>query len=33
MDSFTYEYLWSVNQVVFYQVLNAVSDAVLEENA
>ena len=30
MDAFTYEHLQSVNQLVFYQVLNAVSDGVFE---
>ena len=30
MDAFTYEYLQSVNQLVFYQVLNAVSDGAFK---
>ena len=30
MDAFTYEYLQSVNQSVFYQVLNAVSDGAFK---
>ena len=32
MDAFTYEYLQSVNQAVFYQVLNAVSDGMFKKN-
>ena len=30
MDAFTYEFLQSVNQLVFYQVLNAFSDGAFK---
>ena len=30
MDEFTYEYLQSVRQAVFYQVLNAAGDGVIK---
>ena len=30
MDAFTYEYLQSISQSVFYQVLNAVSDGAFK---
>ena len=32
MDAFTCEYLQSVNQLVFYQVLNVASDGAFKEN-